>query len=75
MIIKVPIYVEIDAIGTAILPDLVDDLGDIFYNILRKQKLNKTDIINHNQGWKDTVPNAKIISKEKALEHLRKGIK
>jgi hypothetical protein len=76
MIIKVPIFVDIDSIDSAFVNPVVEDLSDYFYKILRKQDLNK-QIEKLFKTTDDEIyrPKAKIINREKALESLRKGIK
>jgi len=73
MIIKVPIYVEIESIDCQeLLPDVVEALHEVFTNTLRKEKfeipqtmgIRKSFVVKHAGEFK-------IISKEKALEYLR----
>jgi hypothetical protein len=76
MIIKVPIYVEIDSIVPEYLGPVVESLADDFYKLLRKQQLSKSiEPLYKAANLEDNRPNAKIISREKALQSLRKGVK
>jgi len=73
MIIKVPIYVEIESISRQeLLPDVVDHLHQVFTSILRKEKFDNTEVqkVRMSSVVKH-VGTFKIISKEKALEYLR----
>jgi hypothetical protein len=73
MIIKVPIYVEIESISKQeMLPDVVEALHEVFTGVLRKEKFENSSVgkirislVTKHAG------NFKIISKEKALEYLR----
>ena len=72
MIIKVPIYVEIESISKQeMLPDVVNTLHLVFTNSLRREKFDtqagriSTALVTKLAG------EFKIISKEKALEYLR----
>jgi len=72
MIIKVPIYVELDAIDPDFLAPLVDALAKHFYLILRKENLNKKVAADKEHSvLLGDLTNAKVISKDKALESLR----
>jgi hypothetical protein len=72
MIIKVPIYVDLDAIDPDLLPVVVEAMSKRFYLTLRKESLFKNLKIDSESSLTlDTVTNAKIISREKALESLR----
>lgn len=73
MIIKVPIYLEVEKVNVPeTLPDTVSLLGKLFTIILRKEDFEK------NSSNKAIVSSAvkqlgdfKIIHREKALEYLR----
>lgn len=72
MIIKVPIYVEIEKVSNQeILPDVVGILHDSFTMFLRKEdfsvRMTKSTITTLDK----LVGGFKIINKEKALEYLR----
>jgi hypothetical protein len=72
MIIKVPIYVDLDAIDPDLLPVVVEAMSKRFYLTLRKESLFKNLKIDSESSLTlETVTNAKIISREKALESLR----
>jgi hypothetical protein len=73
MIIKVPIYVEIESISKQeMLPDVVDALHSVFTGILRKEKLELTSVGKIRMPLVTKLAGElKIISKEKALEYLR----
>jgi hypothetical protein len=73
MIIKVPIYVEIESISKQeLLPDVVDALHMVFTSILRKEKLELTSVGKIRMPLVTKLAGElKIISKEKALEYLR----
>lgn len=72
MIIKVPIYVDLDAIDPDLLPVVVEAMSKRFYLTLRKESLFKNLKIDSESSLSlDSVTNAKIISREKALESLR----
>jgi len=75
MIIKVPVYVDIDAIKSEDIQPIVEDLSNHFYSFLRKENLNKQIKESHLWDVDEVIPKAKLISRAKALEHLRKGIK
>jgi len=71
MIIKVPIYVEVDSAQPEILPDLVEILNKMFTMYLRKQDmatvLKKTHTIFGGRLGEDLS----LITREKALDTLR----
>jgi len=71
MIIKVPIYVEIESIDNDSLRPLVNDLGEEFKSILRKEKFLKLRSAFHDTIGCEGVAKFKIISKESALDSLR----
>jgi len=74
MIIKVPIYCEFESIGDQELPFIVESLNRKFTSIARKYKPeNITWSIDEIDGDKHPVPNFKIITREAALNSLRKG--
>jgi len=75
MIIKVPVYVDVDAIRQEDLLGYVSICTDRFYKSLRKQKLILPSSYTIGPKDKKTPVNAKLISKEMALETLRKGVK
>lgn len=71
MIIKVPIYLEVDKLEQDMIPSIVNDMGNIVYSILRKEKeLNGTFPMYKRKG-KTISASFKVLSKEKALEYLR----
>lgn len=74
MIIKVPVYVDIDAIRQEDLLSYVNVCTERFYKSLRKQKLLLPNSYTTGNKEKKTPVNAKLISKEMALETLRKGV-
>jgi hypothetical protein len=73
MIIKVPIYVEIEKISSQeMLPDVVETFHTEFTNILRKEKYGISEVSRIRMSTVTKLAgNFKIISKEKALEYLR----
>jgi hypothetical protein len=71
MIIKVPIYVEIESISNDALRSLVDDMGEEFKSILRKEKFLKLRAAYADTVGFEHVAKFKIISKESALDSLR----
>lgn len=72
MIIKVPVYVEIENVDPELLQEVVHSLSNSFYKVLRKEDFEKksTHFL--------TIPKeirseffVKILSKDKAFEALR----
>lgn len=75
MIVKVPIYVElIGKVQTDYLDDIVDELKDEFYLIIRKRKLSmKFKRLDDDLVFQDAgVDDVRVLSAEEALETLRK---
>lgn len=73
MIIKVPIYVEIDGIQHPdLLQSVVDLLGSKFTKSLRKEGLETMFTLKEKQVLKEVrVNDLSIKTKDQALEHLR----
>lgn len=73
MIIKVPVYVEIDGIRHPdLLQSLVGLLGDKFTKFLRKEDLETMFTLKEKQILKEVKVNEMSIkTKTQALEHLR----
>jgi hypothetical protein len=72
MILKVPIYVEIDRISPDSAEGFLRVLGEEFYKTIRKNDFKKTLIQLHKINPKAGFPeDLKIINREKALETLR----
>lgn len=73
MVIKVPIYVEIDTVDQRELPKLVGVLMQGFYEILRKEENYNTKTYRYINISKKELSNLsmKIISRDDALESLR----
>jgi len=74
MIIKVPIYVDIDKIDADNLPNYVEACGKEFYLYLRK-KNNKIfhETLQNEWGEDEYAPFPKIVSKDDAINFLRTG--
>lgn len=70
MIVKVPIYVEIDRIDPEMIPFFVEFLADVMYNDIRKKSFTKTLAKFTNNG-EISPDDLKVISREEALELLR----
>jgi hypothetical protein len=70
MVVKVPIYVEIERADPELLPTYVEHLGAAFTIILRREDFEKAV-----RGLTEEVRNGigafKIIQKSKAVEYLR----
>lgn len=73
MIIKVPIYLEVEKVSNPeILPEVVELVGKLFTIILRKEDFNKNSIHRTNYSMLEKqFGDFKIIQREKALEYLR----
>jgi len=72
MLIKVPIYLEIDSIDPNAISFLVDKLNKDFTRILRKEKLAKIQKITISNDTKiDIEVDMKLVHKERAFEFLR----
>jgi len=75
MIVKVPIYVElIGKVQTDYLDNIVDELKNEFYLIIRKRKLKmKFEALDDDLVFSDAgVDDVRVLSVEEALETLRK---
>jgi len=71
MVIKIPIYVEIDTIDERLLPLFVDAFAILFFKQLRKEEFTK-DVARMQLKSGSKMPSKiKIISKDMALETLR----
>jgi hypothetical protein len=71
MIIKVPIYVEIESIDSGLLAHAIESFTQDFQSILRKEKFIKSrSVYSESEGF-EGIAKFKIITKEKALEILR----
>jgi hypothetical protein len=73
MIIKVPIYVEIEKIDNpSMLPNYVATVSDVFVITLRKENYqHRLQIRKLHERVTGVIGNFKIINKEKAIEILR----
>lgn len=72
MIIKVPIYLEVDSITPDAAASLVEVCNKKFSTILRKEKI-LTFKFTDSEKELVFISKMKIISREMALEHLRTG--
>jgi len=70
MIIKVPIYVEVDSISSEAVPYVVKELNENFTKIVRKNKLPKIQMFGPS-GEKRELIEMKVITREKAEDFLR----
>jgi hypothetical protein len=70
MIIKVPIYLEVDSIPGELVPSMVETLHKKFTSILRKEKLDHF-IVSKSEPGGPFSTQFKIITREKALDFLR----
>jgi hypothetical protein len=77
MILKVPIYVDVQpGLTPDEIPVLVDFLCNEYYKILRKRKMsNPLPLEITNKKSLAICEATEVISKKKALEFLRTGIK
>jgi hypothetical protein len=76
MVLKVPVYVEIDKIDPDSISLLVDELSDEFYKFLQEKNL-KTFIKLWNANSREVgkpESDFKVITKTRAIDHLRKGV-
>lgn len=74
MIIKVPIYVEIESIHSELLPNFVSDLNKAFSKLLLSEGFKVAKTFNKKHfGVNSTEQMFSIISKDKALDSLRQG--
>lgn len=71
MIIKVPLYFDITGVAQEELPTFVAELTDLCYNSIRKDKISTIQFSQRFRvrALKDAT--LKVISREKAIEHLR----
>lgn len=72
MILKIPIYLEVDSISAEAASSLVEVCNKKFTIILRKEKITTFKFTDDERDLV-TISNLKIISREKALESLRTG--
>lgn len=70
MIIKVPIYLEVDSINPEALALLVETANKKFSIILRKEKIETFTYDDFEKKVKHSVK-LKVITREKALDFLR----
>jgi hypothetical protein len=70
MIIKVPIYLDIDSIPAETIPTVVESMHKKFTSILRKEKFETINVTRSEPGGPLSIP-FKIITREKALDFLR----
>lgn len=73
MVIKVPIYVDIEKVDPQDLPDLVNKFSRNFYKFLREKELMKAIRKFDTLNGEKLVPTFKVISLAEAHEYLRKG--
>jgi len=75
MIVKCPIYCElIGKVDPALLEDVVSELQEQFYFILRKRKIKLTFELDHEiyEFSEAGVEDVRILDKDEALDSLRK---
>lgn len=70
MIVKVPIYVEIDSISADSVPYVVRELNENFTKIVRKNKLTKIQMLGPSGEKRESIE-LKVITREKAEDFLR----
>lgn len=70
MIVKVPIYLEVDKIEPDALSHLVETANKKFTTILRREKIETFEFTKLATGAK-YLSKIKIITREKALDFLR----
>jgi len=74
MIIKVPIYVELaPGLHPSEVTFLVDLISEHFAKDLRKKKIPSVFKVKVDKEIYDIVTDAKVVTKERAFEFLRKG--
>jgi hypothetical protein len=71
MVIKVPIYVEIEKADPQTLTYVVNDLGLAFTSILRKEDFANSRSLHLNTKVVKELGGFKIVPRDKALEYLR----
>jgi len=70
MILKVPIYLDVDSIPAEMVPTIVESANRKFTSILRKEKLEIINVPKTEPGGPLSIE-FKIITREKALDYLR----
>jgi hypothetical protein len=71
MILKVPIYVEIETIRTEDIGPFTEVLGLLMYKKLREEKSFNQSTFTRTGRDPKSLSKIRIISREEAIEHLR----